>query len=352
MPPINRAKTRTQSSILENLNNQAEYSKISVDGNNFYENNAPAKEAKQLLKLDSDAIENIHRELIYPNPLNAPYIEDITDKEFEALKASILDHGLFHNLVAIDDGMGKYRLISGEKRWTAISKLSDEDYKAKFPEGIATKVLPFNPTLSKDDELIMLLTCNVLVFSNGTPDSKQIRDLIRLYKKKGFEKKELFDFLNFYFQRGNDYIYRFIKEANAIDGLYDIYSNKVAGKSMTRTAFQLLGGLPEEKQKEALVIIEEEGVEKIDEATAAGLVRELKDKKKTASKTVGSIPYTKLYKTYKSVDSDIAKAMKVNIDNIDPTELDNLITKFDLTMSRLKELKEKLTDYQNSTLNK
>ena len=349
MPPINKAKHRPQPSIMETLTESADY-RVTADQNTFYERNAAAQEANRLLKLDSNEIEHIHRERIYPNPLNAPYIEDITDKEFNALKASILDHGLFHNLVAIDDGNGSYRLISGEKRWTAIKRMTNEEYLSKFPNGIVTKVLPADPDLTSDDELIMLLTCNVLVFSNGTPDTKQIRDRIRLYQKKGFAKKELFEFLNFYLQKGNDAIYRFIKEANAIDALYDIYSNKVPGKSMTRTAFQLMGGLEEEKQKKAIDIINTEGITKIDEPTAAEIVRRLKEKAKPEGK-VGSVSFTKLDKLLKSADGDIAKGQKVNIDGIDPTELDLAITRLDLMMSHIKELREKLSDHQISTKN-
>lgn len=348
MPPINKAKQRPQASIKDMLTESADY-RISADQNNFYKSNAAAQEANRLLKLDNNEIEYIHRDLIYPNPLNAPYIEDITEKEFDALKASIMDHGLFHNLVVIDDGKGCYRLISGEKRWTAIKHMTNEEYLTKFPNGIVTKVLPSDPNLTSDDELIMLLTCNVLVFSNGTPDTKQIRDLIRLYKKKGFAKKELFEFLNFYLQKGNDAIYRFIKEANAIDALYDIYSNKVAGKSMTRTAFQLMGGLPEEKQQEAIKIIDDEGIYKIDEPTAAEIVRRLKDKTKSSGKAVGSVAFNKLDKLLKSADGDIAKGQKVNIESIEPTELDLAITRLDLMISHIKELKEKLTDHQTTT---
>lgn len=347
MPPINKAKQRPQSNILASLAESAEY-RVSADQNKFYETNAAAQEANRLLKLDSNEIEYIHRDLIYPNPLNRPYIEEITDKEFDALKASIKDHGLFHNLVVIDDGKGKYRLVSGEKRWTAITRMTNEEYQAKFPNGIVSKVLPVDPNLSTDDELIMLLTCNVLVFSNGTPDTKQIRDLIRLYQKKGFAKKELFDFLNFYLQKGNDAIYRFIKEANAIDGLYDIYSNKVPGKSMTRTAYQLLGGLPEDKQNEALGIIDEEKLFKIDEPTAAEIVRRLKEKTKSTNKAVGSVSFTKLDKLLKSADGDLAKGQKVNPDSMTQTELDLAITRLDLMMSHIKELKEKLSDQQKA----
>lgn len=45
-----------------------------------------------------------------------------------------------HNLVVLDDLKGRYRLISGQKRWTAIQKMSKEEYEDKFPNGIACKV--------------------------------------------------------------------------------------------------------------------------------------------------------------------------------------------------------------------
>ena len=45
-------------------------------------------------------------------------------------------------------------------------KFDDEEYNKALKNGVEAKVLPYNPNLSEDDELIMLLTCNVLVFSS------------------------------------------------------------------------------------------------------------------------------------------------------------------------------------------
>ena len=90
MPPINKAKQRPQPSIMETLTESADY-RVTADQNTFYERNAAAQEANRLLKLDSNEMEHIHRERIYPNPLNAPYIEDITEKEFDATEHHFLD---------------------------------------------------------------------------------------------------------------------------------------------------------------------------------------------------------------------------------------------------------------------
>ncbi|MBQ8039359.1 MAG: hypothetical protein IJ274_05755 [Lachnospiraceae bacterium] len=121
--------------------------------------------------------------------------------------------------------------------------------------------------------------------------------------------------------------------------------------SMTRTAFQLLGGLPEEKQKSAIRVIEEEGIKKIDEPIAAEIKRRIKEKRKPDGKAVGSVSFAKLDKLLKSAEGDIEKGQKVNIDSIEPTELYLAITKLDLMMSHIKELKEKLVDHQNTINN-
>lgn len=308
------------------------------------------EETRNIINVKADDCEYLHRDLIYPNPLNVPYMSDITDREFDALKASILDQGLFHNLVVIADGKGKYRLISGEKRWTAISRMTKEEYETTFPNGVLTKIIPEKPNLDADDELIMLLTCNVLAFSNGTPDAKQLRDLVRLYKKKGLSKKELVDFLNFYLKKGSGTIYKMLNEANAIDELYDLYSNKV----VVRSALQLLGGLKEEQQKQAVEYILREHLTKVDEPTASEIVRQLKAATKNESKeeTVWSVSFSKFDKLLKSAEGDIAKTIKVNKSNFSPAELELAISKLEIFISHAKEIKEELTDYKESKKNK
>ena len=344
MPSINKKKSMFAESF-----NEAANDRVTQDENKIFATQV-MEETNKIINAKADDCEYIHRELIYPNPYNVPYMSEITDREFDALKASILDQGLFHNLVVIDDGRGKYRIISGEKRWTAISRMTKEEYNSTFPNGILTKILPVRPNLTADDELIMLLTCNVLAFSNGTPDAKQLRDLVRLYKKKGLSKKELVDFLNFYLKKGNGTIYKMLNEANAIDELYDLYSNKI----VVRSALQLLGGLKEDQQMQAVEYIKNEHLVKVDEATAAEIVRQLKYNSKSSTKedSVWSVSFSKFEKLMKSAEGDLAKTGKINKSIFSPAELELAISKLEIFINHAKELKEELTDYRETKKNK
>lgn len=74
--------------------------------------------------------------------------------EIENLKESILEDGLFHNIVVnrLDDGT--YELISGERRYTAFDSLYKNGYKdfAKIPARIMK--------LDKNNELLALVSAN------------------------------------------------------------------------------------------------------------------------------------------------------------------------------------------------
>lgn len=74
--------------------------------------------------------------------------------EIENLKESILEDGLFHNIVVnrLDDGT--YELISGERRYTAFESLFKSGYKdfAKIPARIMK--------LDKNNELLALVSAN------------------------------------------------------------------------------------------------------------------------------------------------------------------------------------------------
>ena len=58
-------------------------------------------------------IKMLRREQIYPNPINEPYMQDVTEEQIRFLYDNIKQNGLMHNLVVLDDLKGRYRLISG-----------------------------------------------------------------------------------------------------------------------------------------------------------------------------------------------------------------------------------------------
>lgn len=346
MPALDRNRKKSSTEGIMDAFNDALQDSVSSGLTSVFKDNALAKDVNEMLNLKDNATQFLQRDQIYPNPLNEPYMQDITDSEFDTLKASILDIGLMHNLVVIEDGTGKYRLISGEKRWTAIHRMSEGEYQKGLPNGVEAKILPYNPDLSKSDEKIMLLTCNVLTFSNGSPDSKQLRDLIRLYEKKGYEKKDLVEFLNHYLKKNEKTMYKLIAEAHAIDELLALYDNNI----LSRSALQHLGGLPVEDQHNVIALIKEGNLEKIDEATALQLKKIIKDS--SSSKTNGTISFLKLDKAFKSAKSDLTKCMKFNVEGMSETELQLSIANLDLIANTIKDLKDKLQKGKDSLNNK
>lgn len=341
MAKINRNKERPGTPGISAILEKTASNTASGNGTSVYDTKI-GREMKEILNVDDKPTEFIHRDLIYPNPLNIPYMEGITENEFEALKFSFLDVGQLHNLVVLNDGKGRYRLISGEKRWTATTRMTEEEYNRTFPKGLEAKIYPYNPDLTEDNEHILLLTCNVLTFSAGSPDPKQLRNLIRLYIKKGYERKDLVEYLNIYLKNNSATLYKRIAEANAIDEFFDLLNKNI----LTRSALQRLGDLPEDEQRQIYQMILNSGMEKIDEDTARTLKKNLKDSKKDSAKakSSGSVSFIKFDKSYKSAAADLVKLQKLNLDNMDHMELTLAKANLDLMNKTIKELRDKLED--------
>ena len=251
-----------------------------------------------------------------------------------------------HNLVALDDGNGRYRLISGEKRWTAISRMTKEEYEKLMPKGVEVKVIPYDPSLALIDEHIMLLTCNVLVFSSGSPDTRQLRDLIRLYRLKGYEKKELVDYLGFYLESSNNNIYKLLNEANASEELQKLLAEDL----LTRAALQILGSLSEEEQKVVCEQIRKEG-KKVKEEEAQSYKKSLKESKKNksgdthtgeGSGTGSTISFIKYEKNINTIQQALKKGAKIKTSGMTSMEKSMLKTKLELLSKEIEELRDNL----------
>lgn len=303
-------------------------------------NNRIAKESAKNMNLEDAPVKLIHRNLIYPNPLNQKYMKNITEDMFHILKMSIISEGLMHNLVVLDDGRGKFRLISGEKRWQSISRMTEEEYQNAFPNGIFSKVIDFNPTMDKLDEQIMLLTCNVITFSNGSPDAEQLRDLIKLYDQKGYDKKEIVEYLGSYFTQSKQTIYKLISEAHAIEDLIKLCDED----RMSRAALQCLGGLPEKDQKKIYEKILLEKIDKIDQETAQHLKRELKSKDIDPNSVANykTPAFIKYNKHLVSITENVDKNKKVKKEAMSEMEIALIESKLDNLISLLKEEKNAL----------
>jgi len=120
---------------------------------------------------------------IVVNELNKRYSQDDQEK-MEALKNSILSVGLIHNLVVASDGNGKYRLISGERRYHAIMSMTEEEYSYAFPQGIPAKIE--SAAILAEDEEIELIEANLLIRDEKDTYGKYLdmKRLLELYDKK------------------------------------------------------------------------------------------------------------------------------------------------------------------------
>ena len=347
MGGINKNKIRPNANqiIGENLKKTAADT-VTTNESSIFKDTSLGRDMNSMLKLDNSATQFIDRKMIYPNPLNVPYMEGITAEDFHAMKTSILDIGLMHNLVVIKDEAGKYRLLSGEKRWQAINLMSEEEYQKALPHGVEAKVIPYNPSISDDDELIMLLTCNVLVFSSGTPEPKQMRDLIRLYERKGYAKKELVEFLNFYLKKNASTVYKILAESKAIDSLYELYKDKV----LSRAALQILGDLDENKQQEVVLKIKQEKLEKVDEELASSIKKSFKESpRKKKEKTINqSLQFIKFEKSLSSASNDLEKTKKLHYNEMESTEISLALAKLELLQRHIKEIQEQIRVFEKN----
>ncbi|HBJ1648217.1 TPA: ParB N-terminal domain-containing protein [Clostridium botulinum] len=94
-------------------------------------------------------------------------------REIEELAASIKENGLMHNLVVRDIGNGKYEIISGERRCTALKKLGYEKVPCQIRD------------INDLDAELMLIHAN-LEQRELTPTEKMegIKRLENIYKQK------------------------------------------------------------------------------------------------------------------------------------------------------------------------
>ena len=220
---------------------------------------------------------NIPIEKIYPNKLNEPYMENITEKQIKLLCNNIMKNGMHHNLVVINDMMGKYRLISGEKRWRALMMMTPEQRSKEFPNGARCKIIEDVANLSERDELRLLLECNVLTYSNEKPDPRQVRDLIKIYDEEGYDEDEIIKYLSEQINYSTSTLRRSYGEALAIPELKDLAeSNRLTTAAMRRLC---QGKKDEELQKRCYekIITEYADLPTIDEETANLIKRTCKD---------------------------------------------------------------------------
>ena len=129
---------------------------------------------------DSVIEKKIPFELIYRNDFNRDANVEIEELA-ENIKALNV---LLHNLVVKDDGKGRYMLLSGERRWRALShiKETDPDYFNKQYKELVCKVVGKNI-----DELklrVMARSANRVVPPTPEEEAKDLEEIRILHAKK------------------------------------------------------------------------------------------------------------------------------------------------------------------------
>ena len=121
---------------------------------------------------------NIHIDDIYPNEENFYSMDDI-----ESLSDNILLNGLKQNLEVTEDGNGRYRLISGQRRWEALKILVDKGY-LEFSEVTRLVTKP----QSDDEERINLIASNAYRIKSQQElvrEEKLLKESLEKLKEEG-----------------------------------------------------------------------------------------------------------------------------------------------------------------------
>lgn len=202
-----------------------------------------AEDLKKHFNKENSQIMYLQRDQLYANPLNVPYIKDVKQEEFVALKNIMLAYGFKGALEAIEDSDGRYRIIAGGKRHYAICLMSDEEYANIFPNGIPVQVHPKDIGWTSNQELIHLLITNVFVIS-GVPDRKQVKDLSDALIREGYTDKQISAFLKNAVS-DKDAHSRLMGKIKAIDEFQAMCDNG----EITETALARLGKMTEDDQK-------------------------------------------------------------------------------------------------------
>lgn len=195
----------------------------------------------------------IPKEKIVSNPKNEMYSQD----GIEALKESILINGLRHNLsVLYNSDNDTYRLVSGERRYHAISNMTENEYKELFPLGIPCKVE--KSELTEIDEEIMLISANHDVRESSMEVKRwEVSRLKELYEAKKF-KGEIKN-INAEIAKQLNISERQARKYTTAEKLIPELSELLNNNGIDLNQADKFGKLDEDAQKSILMIIKKNG---------------------------------------------------------------------------------------------
>lgn len=214
-------------------------------------------------------IDFIQRDKLVTNGLNEKYPQNA----IATLSESIKKHGLFHNLTAVAQDDGTFRIISGERRYRAIMMLSDEDYKKVFPSGIPVK--KEDRSIDAIDEEIRLIEANAMERGLGFDESDdentaenkfaeyinrkrwEISRLKELYARKytDLSSSKITDKIANQFNMSTRQVYKYL----SADKLIPELDKMLTTKKISLTQGSKIGQLPEDAQMEIYNILSQTG---------------------------------------------------------------------------------------------
>lgn len=195
----------------------------------------------------------IPKEKIVSNPKNAMYTQD----GIEALKESIIINGLRHNLsVLYNSDNDTYRLVSGERRYHAISSMTDKEYNQLFPAGIPCKIE--KSEITEIDEEIMLISANHDVRESSMEvkrwEVSRLKELYEAKKVKGEIKN-----INAEIAKQLNISERQARKYTTAEKLIPELSELLNNNGIDLNQADKFGKLDEDAQKSILTIIKKNG---------------------------------------------------------------------------------------------
>lgn len=195
----------------------------------------------------------IPKEKIVSNPKNEMYTQD----GIEALKESIIINGLRHNLsVLYNSDNNTYRLVSGERRYRAISSMTDKEYNQLFPAGIPCKIE--KSEITEIDEEIMLISANHDVRESSMEvkrwEVSRLKELYEAKKVKGEIKN-----INAEIAKQLNISERQARKYTTAEKLIPELSELLNNNGIDLNQADKFGKLDEDAQKSILTIIKKNG---------------------------------------------------------------------------------------------
>lgn len=195
----------------------------------------------------------IPKEKIVSNPKNEMYTQD----GIEALKESIIINGLRHNLsVLYNSDNDTYRLVSGERRYHAISSMTDKEYNQLFPAGIPCKIE--KSEITEIDEEIMLISANHDVRESSMEvkrwEVSRLKELYEAKKVKGEIKN-----INAEIAKQLNISERQARKYTTAEKLIPELSELLNNNGIDLNQADKFGKLDEDAQKSILTIIKKKG---------------------------------------------------------------------------------------------